>query len=35
MLYAINPTHQKHHLQVEHVVFGDYAEHTQPAISLH
>jgi hypothetical protein len=31
MLYTINPTHQQHRLQVEHVVFGDDAEHiSQP-----
>ena len=28
MLYAVNPTHQQHGLQVEYVVFGDDAEHT-------
>jgi hypothetical protein len=33
MLYAINPTHQQHRLQIEHVVFGDDAEHTEPVIS--
>jgi hypothetical protein len=33
MLYAVNPTHQQHRLQVEHVVFGDDAEHTQQPIS--
>jgi hypothetical protein len=35
MLYAINPTHQQHRLQVEHVVLGDDAEHTnQPFLLL-
>jgi hypothetical protein len=34
MLYEIDPTHQKHRLQVEYVMFGDDAEHTQPAISF-
>ena len=28
LLYAVNPTHEQHRLQVEHVVFGDDAEHT-------
>src|SRR6476620_3332159 len=36
MLYPINPTHHQHRLQVEHVVFGDDAEHTnQPFLLLH
>jgi hypothetical protein len=28
MLHAIDPTHQQHRLQVEHIVFGDDAKHT-------
>lgn len=34
MLYTINPTHQQHRLQVEHVVFGDDAEHTSQPFSI-